>query len=74
MKRADISRFIWDDGDLHIPACMRCKHLRPRQTCDAFPGGIPDAILAGRDDHRKPSPGDHGIRFEPVEPEKPGRT
>jgi hypothetical protein len=63
--------------------CMRCKHntwkLVPRpgqspmeeadplHTCDAFPGGIPDAITINQSDHRRPFPGDNGIRWEPDE-------
>lgn len=50
--------------------CSRCRHLtspvEPR-TCTAFPGGIPGEIWDGEHDHRTPFPGDHGIRFEPVE-------
>jgi hypothetical protein len=30
----------------------------------AFPAGIPEKILFYEHDHRKPFPGDHGIRFE----------
>lgn len=51
--------------------CVACKHRRSidttgpnlEGTCAAFPDGIPAAILEG-DDHRKPWPGDNGIRFE----------
>ncbi|MDQ1255089.1 MAG: hypothetical protein QG646_4368, partial [Euryarchaeota archaeon] len=34
--------------------------------CNAFPGGIPDEIWRGGNDHTKPCPGDHGIKFEKV--------
>ena len=37
--------------------------------CDAFPGGIPDAIQSGAFDHVRPFPGDHGIRYEDYRPE-----
>ena len=53
--------------------CADCRHLRPvpadgppRYTCEAFPDGIPREILFADHDHRKPFPGDHGIRFEPL--------
>jgi hypothetical protein len=47
--------------------CGTCRHLRANYTCDAFPGGLPAAILAGYD-HRKPLDGDNGIVFEPRRP------
>lgn len=48
------------------PQCFWCKHLGDGLRCAAFPGGIPDAILYHRHDHRQPYPGDHGVRFEPT--------
>jgi hypothetical protein len=63
--------------------CGTCKHFGGLKTvpsqidpgfedvailvCDAFPDGIPDDIADGRFDHIFPHPGDHGIRFEPID-------
>ena len=49
--------------------CLACRHWDGAAACKAFPllqGGIPIEIASGQYDHRKPHPGDHGIRFEPA--------
>ena len=51
-----------------FPQCFNCKHFHNNRamTCAAFPDGIPEPILVAEHDHRKPYPGDHDIRFEPI--------
>lgn len=49
--------------------CADCIHLHrtselPGIRCDAYPNGIPKALLHGDADHNEPFPGDKGIRYE----------
>jgi hypothetical protein len=56
---------------IRLPMCAFCRHFNAaivdRNTCDAFPTGIPREIAFGPRDHVDPYPGDHGIQFEPKE-------
>lgn len=50
--------------------CLSCKRIRRPGvpvTCDAFPDGIPEEVLAGDFDHVKEHPGDGGKQFAPIE-------
>ncbi|HNS33470.1 MAG TPA: hypothetical protein PKN36_10960 [bacterium] len=47
--------------------CIHCKHCQGFGECSAFPDEIPEEIFDGRFDHRKPYPGDKGIRWEKAE-------
>jgi hypothetical protein len=55
------------------PICTLSKHFGevsfPQATCDAYPDGIPPAILSWEHDHRVPFPNDQGILFEPRDDE-----
>ncbi len=44
--------------------CIICCHYTHALTCDAYPEGIPDEIISGQIDHKKPYKGDNGIQFE----------
>lgn len=35
-------------------------------VCEAFPQGIPEEILNGKNKHLTPFPGDHDLQFIPV--------
>lgn len=56
------------DVDKYVPggavACASCKNYIGEQKCAAFPNGIPQPILDGKNDHRQPYPGDHGVQYE----------
>lgn len=62
-----------DDRNRPSSVCSLC--IRPLvlsdRTCEAFPGGIPDEIWQGRNDHREPFPRDHGLQFVWAHEERP---
>jgi hypothetical protein len=55
-------------------ACLGCAHYRFAYSCEAFPQGIPDAILVGQVIHTEPYPGDRGVRFTPRDGDGVNRT
>ena len=46
-----------------FPQCYICRHYLDGKKCSAF-ARIPDEILRGDNDHKKPYPSDNGIQFE----------
>jgi hypothetical protein len=53
---------------LVLSQCWNCKHYK-NDKCAAFPTGIPKEILANRFLHQKEHPGDHGVRYDPIDNE-----
>lgn len=51
--------------------CAYCRHLLSRSTCTAYPDGIPMVIASGERSHIEPFIRDHGVVFEPYDPENP---
>ena len=49
------------------PVCFHCRWFLYFPFCGAFPGGIPDDIRLGLNDHRLPVDGDHGLQFTPLD-------
>lgn len=53
---------------INIPLCADCKHYNKfdyeKLSCKAYPKGIPEKIIEGEVDHKKPYKGDNGIQFE----------
>lgn len=53
------------------PICLGCRYLHEDDeegfTCEAFPAGIPEAIIYGAADHHLPFEGDQGIQYAPKE-------
>jgi hypothetical protein len=56
---------------LMIPAtvCFVCKNYTNNLKCKAFPDGIPDEILTGKNDHTKPTKDQkNNIVFKEIKP------
>lgn len=49
---------------IHINSCAKCINYLTQQKCLAFPDAIPEPIWTGKNEHKKPYDGDHGVQFE----------
>jgi hypothetical protein len=51
-----------------FPACATCARFnandKTKDTCEAFPEGIPAQIWEGQNDHRFPVKGDRGLTYK----------
>ena len=64
--KQDYSKFGWEDDQVEHRLCGTCIHRQKKDTCAAFPEGIPDEILNMETKHDKPYPGDNGIQYKSV--------
>ena len=50
-----------------LSQCFTCERFdranTEKNTCSAFPKGIPNDVFLGQFDHTKPYPGDNGLRY-----------
>ena len=84
MKEIDYRKGDWGknesavfDGDpyqgiVFSRICTDCSNFRGFEgfapVCKAFPLGIPPEIWLGKNSHRTPYPGDHGVLFQAAKP------
>lgn len=64
-------KFEWGfdkDDKLWLSQCSWCRRYDDDAKCEAFPAGVPSAILENKVGHFKPIKGDGGLVFDP----KPG--
>lgn len=46
--------------------CLSCVRFLDDNKCEAFPDGIPEAIIKNEVDHHYSYTGDNGLLFSPV--------
>jgi len=63
----DPSPLVGSLADFTWGQCIYCARLQPNAVCEAFPQGIPEAILLNWHDHRTPYPGDNGLLLTLIE-------
>lgn len=62
-----MNKFLYENKDeIKSCICPSCKNWFGSDRCKAFPdkSGIPNEILVGENDHKKPFQGDNGIQYE----------
>lgn len=57
------SRFVQTHTRFLSPCASCARKLADAPTCQAFPNGIPAAILGGKHSHRTAYPGDGGLHY-----------
>ncbi len=61
----------WDNPCPITSQCGTCKHFKLGTTsCKAF-DKIPKDILANHELHDHPIDGDHGLQYDPIDPDAP---
>lgn len=59
------NRFVGRPDEMVSPQCNHCRRWNMmKDTCEAFPDGVPMEIAMNRHDHRQPFTGDNGVLFE----------
>lgn len=60
-----MSKFEYEKNEISAAPCISCVYWFGGDTCKAFDSnsGIPNEILVGKNDHRKPYPGDNDIHY-----------
>ena len=63
-----LSEIVIDKGlaDQVYVYCNFCENRLSGDTCTAFPDGIPDKFIKGKEAHTKPIKGDNGIIFKAI--------
>lgn len=69
----DFIRIFKADPDDNISGppgqCTRCMwRIQGTMNCEAYPKGIPLALLTDAWDHKAEFPGDEGLRYTPAQP------
>ena len=68
VKKIQPEKYDLYPESVKVPICNKCMYyIKGTITCKAFPKGIPEVILDGRNQHINPFPGDDGILFEPID-------
>ena len=62
-RARQMERFVGRVEDLIWASCVSCQRKTRGPVCEAYPDGIPEAILHRTVDHKSLFPGDHGLTY-----------